>query len=275
MIVGAVPSVPEVPSVPSINRLRGDAIGDFLARNSKRARWRLDVSGLLYQTDDTSSPVTAAAQAVGRIEAASGSASPLAWTQASAGARGVWATTGITCDGGDYWEGDPNNSGLHQNIQSSVFGCAFTLAALTGTVVFCGWSTSAGGANRIRDSVTASGAISIQRRRLSSDSATILTSAGGLVTTGQKYTFISVTNWAANSVEVYLNGASVLTGALGGAGSTDDVASARVRLITDLGTTPTLFMTGSLHRQIFTAANATPVIPTAAEIAAMHLQLAA
>lgn len=274
-MAGAMPSIPILPAVPTINRLPGDAIGDFLARNSKRARWRLDVPGLLYQTDDTSSPVTAAAQAVGRIEAASGSASPQAWTQATAGARGSWATTGITCDGGDCWEGGANNSGLHQNIQSSVVGGSFTAGSLGVTTVIWAWATNSAGASRLRDAVLPSGAISIQRRRLSGDTVTTLTSATGLVTPGQRYTLISVTNWAANAVEVYLNGVSVLSGSLGGAGGTDNVASARVRLAGDLAATPTLFLTGTLHRQIFTGANATPVIPTAAEIAAMHLQLAA
>ena len=40
-------------------------------------------------------------------------------------------------------------------------------------------------------------------------------------------------------------------------------------------TTPDPGLIETLNRQIFTAANATPVIPTAAEIAAMRAELAA
>lgn len=75
----------------------------------------------LYQTTDTSSPVTASGQAVGL--ATDGSPSGVNATQATAGSRGTW-------NSGGYWSGDGSDDHLVTNLISA---SEMTIAACSRT----------------------------------------------------------------------------------------------------------------------------------------------
>lgn len=210
----------------------------------------------LFQGTDTSTPVVSASDPVRRINSKWGTAH--VFLAPSDAARGAWdGTRFITMDGvDDYYEAIAA-SDVFRNAPG-----AFIAMRRGGTYHNTNFvlSISGGTATTQRVVVQAStGRMRTQVRRLDADSAT---DNFGMAAAFNGSTWSFEQDWSVNGNAVKRkDDVSIDTYTLAGTpANSENTASARFRLNTNLTTTPTLFQTNSIGRLVFL-----PRVPTAGE----------
>lgn len=275
------PDLPRLGRAPWLIRAHGSrGIGPLLQRCPKWADLIGNHWTRQWQTDDTSTPVAAAGQPVGRIEAR-GHVAPLSYSNTVAGAYPTSGAAGLGFDGGDYMEGGSNLRDLLRGVGAWGFMVRGTVDGPPSPPrIICAFSSGVG-VTAVRQllAITSTGAIQLQARRADPDSVTSLSTATGLVTAGAPFSLIATVNLevgGANAMQVYLDGsADLLAGTLSGSGNSQDSASLRARLGASLAASPGNFFSGQLRRLAIATGPAALAIPTAAERAAIFAELAA
>lgn len=256
-------------------RRAGSAIAAYLGRQSRYADWR-PVLPYLWQTDDTSSAVTADGQTAGRMSAQQGSAADMLWTQATSDARPTWRTTYMDADGGDTFVAAGQTAGLLNGAAQVCFAGRLRIDAIGAVQQFLGLSSgTAAGASRLMVGADATGKLQVQVRRLDADSATTATSAAAAFTAATNHSLIvTVDIFAGGSgaIKGYVDGTEVLSASLASTGAASATDSLRGRLLGNLANTAADRLDGRLYRCIVAAG--TSAIPTAAERAAIFAELA-
>lgn len=249
-------------------------ISGFLAGASKGAAASPAILANLWQTNDTSTPVVAAGQTVGRL-AATGPSGSIVFVQSTSGLCPVLAAGGmIRFDGvDDYLEASTALRSLSQNTGAIVaFGKFKTPAAWPPATqqILWGFSTAS---SKIRAlfGININGSLFLQSRRLDADAITSNSTATNTLVANTEYAFVAVIDYANGTTAIYLNGGGNLISipALSSSGLTENTASLRMRLGAGVGSSPNLFFAGSLGRIGF--AN---TVPTTEQRAAIFAELA-
>lgn len=254
----------------------GSAITGYLSRQSRYADWRPALP-YLWQTDDTSTPVTAAGQTVGRSAAQVGSAADMLWTQSTEAARPTWQTTYLDGDGGDSLEGASATMGL---LRAASQACVImrlrvdAIGAVQQFIAFSGGTIAT--QPKLMVGVNATGRLLIQVRRLDADSATIVNSTNATFSAGVTHNVIVTVDYAAGgtgAIKGFVDGAEVLSASLSSTGAASATDSLRARLMANLAASAADHLDGRQYRCIVAAGAS--AIPTAAERAAIFAELAA
>ena len=243
-------------------RASGAAIASFLA-GTTNILFDFAAPATLWQTDDTSAPVTAAGQSIGR--AAGG-----VFTQASAAARPTWQTTFLAAAVDDHLTGSGTALSLTNGASAVTFGCSFMVNSLVTQSSLIAFSTTSSAVRFLAYVITA-GEIGMELRRLAADSLPTRITTGAGITTGVRYTLIVTADYANNATYFWVNGVLITTlTATGVAGTVEAYDSLRARFCANVQITAGEFMNGNMYRQAFVVRNK---VPTIAEVAAMHMDL--
>lgn len=268
-------AIPTLPGVPTIRGQRLTAISAYLSRQSRYADWRPALP-YLWQTDDTSTPVTAAGQTVGRSAAQVASAADMLWTQSTGAARPAWQTTYLDGDGGDYMDGSGSAPGLLRAASQACVITRLRVDAIGAAQRFIAFAAGTTGQPRLMIGVDTTGRLAVQVRRADADTTTFAASAGAAFTAGADHSLIVTVDYAAGgsgAIKGYVDGSEVLSASLASTGAAADTDSGRSRRFANLAASAAEFHDGRQHRCIVAAGAS--AIPTAAERAAIFAELAA
>lgn len=275
MVRGAHPTIPAVASYPTIGRDRR-GITAYLDRQTRYADWR-PILPLLWQTSDTSTPVTEAAQTVGRSAAMRASAADMLWTQATEAARPTWQTTYLDGDGGDYMDGSGSVPGLLRAASQVCVIMRLRVDAIGALQRFLSFSTGSNATNpRLTVGTNATGNLVVQVRRADAELTTTATSGSAAFTAGADHSLIVTVDYAAGgtgAIKGYVDGAEVLSANLSLTGAAANTDSLRARRFANLAAPAADNHDGRQHRCI--VAVGASAIPTAAERTAIFADLAA
>lgn len=257
-------------------RRGGSAIAGYLSRQSRYADWRPALP-YLWQTDDTSTPVTAAGQTVGRSAAQVGSAADMLWTQATGAARPTWQTTYLDGDGGDSLDGAGATLGLLRAASQACVIMRLRVDAIGAVQRFISFSAGSSVASpRLMVGVNAAGTLSVHVRRADADTTTFGTSGAAAFTAGADHSLIVTVDYAAGgtgAIKGFVDGAEVLSASLSSTGAASATDGLRARLMANLASSAADHLDGRLSRCIVAAGAS--AIPSAAERAAIFAELAA
>ena len=249
------------------------AIAEFLRTGVRYIDLDARLMVLQWQTDDTSVPVTAAGDPVGRVEVLA-RVMPVALTQATLGSRPVAQAGYLSLDGtADLLEGGGAVLALLRAAERVTVAVRFRITSLAAAGVIMAFSTASAAVTRLQMDVQTSGNIRVQLLRADGDSVQTFTTTSAPVAAGADVSAILTVDWVTGAVKLYVNGgADLLAATMTGAGAaTTDTASARMRLGATLAASPTLFFPGRIYRVAVVAG----VVPDATARAAMFADLAA
>lgn len=258
------------------SQARAAAITGYLSRQTIYADWK-PIAAYLWQTDDTSTPVTAAGQTVGRSAAQAASAADMLWTQATEAARPTWQTTYLDGDGGDSLEGASATLGLLRAASQACVIMRLRVDAIGAVQRFLSFSTGSNAANpRLMIGLNASGNLVVQVRRTDLEVTTTAISGAAAFTGAATHSLIVTVDYAAggaDAIKGYVDGTEVLSASLASTGASTNTDSLRARRFANLAASAAEIHDGRQHRCIVTAG--TSAIPSAAERAAIFAELAA
>lgn len=193
----------------------------------------------MWQESTKTNQVTAGGQTVGAIATKWGTTA-YDILQATGTARPTWnGSNALSADEVDDEMRVLSGAmlALTNNI-SAFFGAArFRVASLAAARGIFMFNTTGSSASRISLYVNADGSVGCDIRRLDADSATTVTSATGLVTTGVDYTLAVQVDYSTGGITLYLDNVSVGTGTHGSTGSTSATNSNRIGWGLTYGTT--------------------------------------
>lgn len=257
-------------------RRGGSAIAGYLSRQSRYADWRPALP-YLWQTDDTSTPVTAAGQTVGRSAAQAASAADMLWTQGTEAARPTWQTTYLDGDGGDSLEGASATLGLLRAASQACVIMRLRVDAIGAEQQFLSFSTGNNAANpRLMIGLNATGNLVVRVRHTDSTVTTTAISGAAAFTGAATHSLIVTVDYAAggaDAIKGYVDGTEVLSASLASTGASTNTDSLRARRFANLAASAAEIHDGRQYRCIVAAG--TSAIPSAAERAAIFAELAA
>jgi hypothetical protein len=246
---------------PMLNSPRGagggsDPAAEVQAILSGTTGWAVDpsITSTVFQDAAGTTPVTADGQSIGRINSLTGYGTTVFdWQDASL--RPVWRTRSNEFDGVDDLLS--KTTGVYAQAMPAMSLTARavcdTLAAARAIFAF-GTDITPNARYSLR--VNADGSVTVQGRRLNADGLVTVTSATGLITATVPFTLQTVFDYAGTgNMEIFLNGASIATGSLGGvAGNSENTDTARVRWGLNPTNTLTDYMDGKIGRAVFARA---------------------
>lgn len=230
-----------------------DPAAEVQAILSGTTGWAVDPSIMSTVFQDTAgvTPVTADGQSIGRINSLTGYGTTVFdWQDASL--RPAWRTTSVQFDGVD--DVISRVTGVYAQAMPAL---SFTVRAVCNTLAtnraIFSFGTDVTPNTRYNLRVNTDGSVTAQGRRLNADGLVTVTSATGLITATVPFTLQTVFDYAGTgNMEIFLNGASVATGSLGGvAGNSENTDAARVRWGLNPTNTLTDYLDGKIGRAVF------------------------
>ena len=247
-------------------------VSAFLARSTRYAQF--DGALLRFQTNDTSTPVTAAGQDVG-YWGGTGSASPLSFAQATLALRPVARDGYVEFDNlTRYLDGDANMLNLGRNTGVANIWGRVTMRDLAAQEVIASISTGDGVGQSARIEARTSGTNGFligNLRRVDGDAQTHGLAPTNGVTANVPFSFLLTFDFAAGLLSGYVNGsADLLVKAIPSPGVTSNTPALRARIGSNLNIAVPICAPLNAYKLGFSDGAA----PTAAERAALFNTMA-